>query len=320
MSDAAGTPVLSVVVTVVEGEPALTRCLSALAAQEGAPGLDVIVPFDGPLPQAAALRQRFPAARFVDTGHPLPAGSRNAYDEHALYERRRAAGLRAATGTLAALLEDRGWPRPDWARTMIELHARSNAAGIGGVVEHGGRGPLRWALFFADFGRYQPGVREGRAEYLSDVNICYKREPLERVRHLWQESYQESTVNWALAREGHDLLLSSRPVVVEERAVARLGPTVLERMHWARIFAHVRGREAASRWACLAWAAATPLLPLVLFTRHLRRQLAIGRHLAAFAGAAPATLLVLACWAAGEFVGYCEAAWRWRPRATPAGR
>jgi hypothetical protein len=48
---------------------------------------------------------------------------------------------------------------------------------------------------------------------------------------LWRDSYQESTVNWALRREGWALHLSHAPVVVEERADARLWPAMLERMH-----------------------------------------------------------------------------------------
>jgi hypothetical protein len=301
-------PALSAVVTVVEGGSALVSCLESLSAQTGSPDLEIIVPFDDAVPEVARLAERFPHVRFIDNGSITSRSSRNAFDEHALYERRRAAGLRAARGTLAALLEDRGCPRRDWAATVISLHERTPAPAIGGVVEHGGRGALRWALFFSDFGRYQPGVPEGAVEYLSDVNISYKRDALDAVRHLWEESYQESTVNWALRRAGHELRLTHAPVVVETRAQARLLPVMRERMHWARIFAHVRGREAPSRAACLAWAAVTPVLPLVLFVRHLRREIRLRRHLRDFALASPALVLLLHCWGFGEWIGYVEAA------------
>jgi len=307
-------PALSVVVTVVEGGAALTRCLDALGAQQGAPALEVIVPFDEAIPEVRRLNARYPFVRFVEMGAITADDNRNAFDEHALYERRRAAGLRVATGRLAALVEDRGAPRTDWAAAMIALHDRRPDGAIGGVVEHGGRGALRWALYICDFGRYQPGVPEGAVEYLSDVNICYKRESLETVRHLWRDIYQESTVNWALRRSGEALYLSHLPVVVEQRAVARLWPVMQERMHWARIFAHVRGREATSRSACVVWAVATAVLPAVLLIRHVRRQLEIGRHLPEFVRALPALLLLLLCWSLGEFLGYLEAALAWRPR------
>lgn len=302
-------PDLSVVVTVVEGEPALTRCLDALASQAGAPDLEVLVPYDASLAELIdGLEPRYPAVRFVPMGTIARDQSRNAFDAHGLYERRRAAGLRASTGRFVALLEDRGWPRPDWAEQMIDLHTRLPYGAIGGVVDHGGRGALRWALFYCDFGRYQRSVSEGPAEFLSDVNICYKREALDAVRPLWEKVYQESTVNWALKRAGAGLHLSRAPVVVEQRAEARLWPVMRERLHWARIFAHVRGRETPSVGTCLAWSAATALLPALLFARHLRREIGPRGAPLAFLKAAPATLLLLHCWSLGECVGYLEAA------------
>jgi hypothetical protein len=308
--------VLSVVITVVEGDPTLSRCIDAVSMQAGSPDLEIIVPFDAAIPEVAKLADRLPHVRFVDAGTIPDAPIRNAFNEHALYEHRRAAGLRAANGRLIALLEDRGVPQSDWATGMIQLHASLDAGAIGGVVAHGGRGPLRWALFLCDFGRYQPCVAEGPVEYLSDVNICYKREAIESLRHLWSHKYQESTVNWALRRAGDQLYLSRLPVVVEQRAVAGLWPAMKERIHWARIFAHVRGRETPSRWRRLLWAAVTPVLPLVLFSRHLRRQLGSTTDRIQFATAIPALLLLLYCWSLGECIGYCEAAFaRPEPRA-----
>ena len=311
-------PVLSVVVTVVEGDPALTRCLEALSMQTGAPDMEVIVAYDDAIPEVSELATRFPGVRFLDTGAISQGMCRNAFAEHALYERRRAAGLRAATGRLVGMLEDRGWPRSNWATAVIELHDRTAFAAIGGVVEHGGRGALRWALFFCDFGRYQPRVREGDAEYLTDVNICYKREALEAVRDLWHESYQESTVNWGLRRRGYGLHLSQAPVVVEQRATVRLWHVIQERVHWARSFAHVRGREAGSPLTCVIWATATPILPLLLFVRHLQRQLRTRQHIPEFVRAIPATLTLLHSWSLGECIGYCEAARSLRQPSRPS--
>lgn len=310
-------PVLSVVVTVVEGGAALTRCLDALSVQSRQSDIEVLVAYDDTIAEVVTLAPKYPWVRFVRMGAASAGASRNAFAEHGLYERRRAAGLRAARGRLVAMLEDRGRPRPDWSAAMIDLHDRLPSGAIGGVVEHGGHGAVRWALFFCDFGRYQPAVPGGAVEYLSDVNICYKREALDGVRDLWQEIYQESTVNWALRRRGYELHLSQAPVVVEERALAPLWPIMRERMHWARIFAHVRGHEAPSRLACLLWAAATPALPTLLFVRHLRRQLSLRRYLSEFARASLATFVLLHCWSLGECLGYLEAA---AGRASPQRR
>jgi hypothetical protein len=299
---------LSVVVTVVEGGSALTRCLEAIASQVGVTALEVIVPYDNTIPEVGQLAERFPTFHFVNIGVVSRDIRRNAFAEHMLYEQRRAAGLRVACGRLVALLEDRGWPQRDWARTMIALHDDPTVAAVGGAIEHGGTGSVRWALFFCDYGRYQVPLEAGDAEYLTDINICYKRDAIERVREIWAASYREATVNWALRRQGCRLLLSPQPVVVERRQEVNLRAVLMERMHWARGFGHVRGQELGSPFRCVVWATAAPLLPFVLFARHLRRQLTKRRHTREFVVAMPAIFMLLAFWSLGEFVGYCEAA------------
>ena len=291
----------------VEGDPALTRCLESLSRQVDPPAMEVIVPWDDSIPEVGRLAERFPEHRFLALGS-LAEGDApgHPYTAHLLYDRRRAAGLCAARGRLLAMLEDRGFPRPDWARAMVELHDRLPHAAIGGVIENAATGSLRWALFFCDFGRYQPPLEPGDPEYVSDINVCYKRQDLEAVRELWEHRYQEVTVNWALRRAGRGLHLSERPVVVHERRPASLRSMLVERIHWGRIFGQVRARE-MSPWARLARAASTPLLPSLLFLRHLRRQLHKRRDLREFVAAIPATLTLLHFWSLGELLGYLEA-------------
>jgi hypothetical protein len=299
-------PDLSVVVTVVEAGPALRRCLKALSNQDRPPVLEIIVPYDDTIPEVGYLKNEFPIVRFLDLGSLHKKGApQNEFSRHVLYDRRRAAGLRAAGGRLLALLEDRGRPRSDWARSMVELHDSTTYSVIGGAIENGAAGSLRWAIFFCDFGRYQAPLEQENPEYVTDVNICYKREALESVRELWEQRYQEPTVNFGLQRRGHGLYLSDRPVVIQERANLSLWSSLQERIHWGRTFGRIRGSE-ISRSQCLALAASTPFVPILLFIRHLRRQLQKQRHVGKFVRAIPAMLLLLHFWALGEFVGYCE--------------
>ena len=117
----AGTrPILSVVVTIVEGGEALRRFLGALRAQADGPPLEVIVPFDASAGSVAGLSREFPEYTFLDLGAvPTTRAPETASGQHELYDRRRAAGLAAARGDLVAILEDRGIPRPDWSRTAV---------------------------------------------------------------------------------------------------------------------------------------------------------------------------------------------------------
>ncbi len=295
-------PRLSVIVTVVDGGPALDRCLAALAGQQAPPSLEILVPVDETATEASAIAARFPAVRVLALGRlPTDRPADSFAGQHELFDRRRAAGLAAATGELVAIVEDRGVPAADWARAMSDAHAALPHAVIGGAVACGSPSLLNQAVYFCDFGRYQPPFAPGPRPFVTDVNVCYKRAAIEATRALWAERYHETTVHWALARDGATLWLSPAPLVVQHRGRLALGPLLRERFAWARLFAWTRGREvsAAHRWLL---AALTPLLPAVLYLRHLRGRLG-GHDLGRFLLASPAIVLLLAAWSAGEAAG-----------------
>jgi hypothetical protein len=297
-------PALSIVVTVVDGGPALERCLLALRHQEGPDSLEVVIPWDQSLAGMDGISAHFPEFHFlplgtIETMRPRfgPAG------QHELFDRRRAAGLAAATAPLVAILEDRGVPRAEWARTLIQLHARLPNAVIGGAIENGRDRLLNWAVYFCDFGRYQLPFAGGPRAYVSDVNISYKRPALEAVRELWRERYHETTVHWALQRKGEELYLDPSPVVDQMRDSLRLGSMLRERIGWGRLFAYTRAREVTpGRRALLA--ASAPLLPIILFLRLAAHQWRTRRTMGRFILAAPLVAGLLAGWAAGECIGY----------------
>lgn len=300
-------PDLSVVVTIVDGGEILDRHLAALTAQTGKQTLDIIVPYDHMTGDAADLAEKYPAVRFVDLGTILdgliPA---NPLQVHAFYDTRRAEALKLAEGGLIAITEDRGMPAPDWAEAMIRLHRQHPDAVIGGSVENGVDRLANWAIFFCDFGRYQPPLDEVNPEYVTDTNICYKRDALYSVAHLWETVYQEPEVNWELRRRNAGLRLSDAARTVQEREIDGLGSVASERFHWARLFGMVRGRE-MPRTKCARYALMAPALPVLLFVRHFRRQIKKGQHIGRFIQASPLTLFFLVCWSAGEAVGYLEA-------------
>ena len=209
---------LSVVMTIVQGGPTLEACLEALGHQVDAPNLQLIIPFDDTVADLAPIRQRFEAAsrpgcvyEFIDLGAietdrapEHPAG------QHELFDRRRAAGLAHARGALIAILEDRGVPRPDWAATAARLHRMPHAV-IGGVVDNGVDRLLNWAVYFCDFSRYAPPVDAGPRDYVTDVNVCYKRHAIDRTKDLWQDRYHETTIHWGPAARRRDPVLVVRP-------------------------------------------------------------------------------------------------------------
>ena len=304
MPPAPGATAFSVVVTVVDGGAALERCLTALTAQDVP--LDIIVPVDATAAAAAAVARRFPAVRVVElgelaTGHPAhsPGG------QHELFDRRRAAGLAAATGHLVAIVEDRGVPDPGWARAFQALHDRLPNQVIGGAVALGRSALLNRAVFACDFARYAPPFEPGPRGYVTDVNVCYKRAALEQTRELWRERYHETTVHWALQRDGQSLYLAAEPVVRQHRDGLALGALLRERFAWGRLFAMTRARESPLE-ARLLRIATAPLLPLVMWARMVPGAARRG-ELAALLAATPAIWALLGAWAAGEAAGYATA-------------
>ncbi|MEZ5895317.1 MAG: hypothetical protein R3C40_10635 [Parvularculaceae bacterium] len=303
---APSAPELTVIVTVVDGGEVLMRSLDALATQKNPPAMRVIVPYDATIPEIAGMAVRYPQFEFPDLGALCDGAPKDAFEQHVVFDKRRSGGLAAATGPLVALVEDRGWAQPDWARKMVEAHAKYPDGAIGGAIDCAAATALNWAIFFADYGRYQAPFDSARPDYASDTNICYKRAAVEATRSLWATQYREAEVNWAVRDRAGGLRLDDGPKTVQQRLPARLGKVMHERLHWGRMYGLVRA-EGVPFAGRLKWLLAAPILPLFLYVRHLRRQLRLGRHVGWFVRATPAMFFILFFWALGEFAGYLGA-------------
>lgn len=295
---------LSVVVTIVDGEDAMEELLAALVPQSARVPLEVIVPWDATVSSTAALAAKFPDVIFpglgeLTTERPITSEA----GRHELFDRRRAAGLAAAGGDLVAILEDRGVPRGDWAETVVRLHAENEHAVIGGAIECAPRQRLlNWSFWVTDFGRYGLPFEAHEASWVSDVNVTYKRRAVDATRELWRERFREPIVHWGLIERGESMLLSPELVVLHRRPPATLGELIPERFHWGRLFGHIRAMHlsAARR---LVYALAGPLIPLLLLVRHGRVQARRGR-LGRYLRAAPLVAILLVAWTTGEVWGY----------------
>jgi hypothetical protein len=295
---------LSVIVTMVGGQVFVRRCLDRLAPQIQGRPIEVIVPYDSTATGIDQLKRDFPQVLFPNMGvvktETCP-GTQTA--AHEIYDRRTAAGLNAARGEILALLQDYGAPDPLWCDQVLEAHRRLPHGVIGGAVEHNGKGALNWAVYFLDFGRYQLPLREGTIEYLTDVNVSYKRAVLESVRELWVERYKEVTVNWALARQSVVLWQKPQIVVCQDRGDLSFRDLVTERCSWGRLFGFIRTREItfASR---LMYIILSPVIPIVLLGRTAWKVFSGRRNRARFLLSFPPLVALTLVWSFGEFVGY----------------
>lgn len=302
-SVAPDAPVLSVIVTIVDGGDVLRRFLDALLSQVDAPTMEVFCPYDATNAEVALLQAEYPRATFlnmgaVDTFRPISTAA----GQHELYDRRRAAGLAPARGELIAILEDRAPPRPDWAKTMQRLHAELPHAAIGGPIECASTDVLNWCFYAADFTRYELPFESGPRRWVSDVNVCYKRRAMDSTRHVWRERFNEALVHWTLLDQGETLFLTSEAVVDYTTPYRSLAAVLPVRFHWGRLFGQARTTHIGA-FTRLAYIAAGPLIPLRLFARHGVTQFRKGHGLQ-FVKASPVMFTMLVAWASGEVWGY----------------
>ena len=293
---------LSVVITVTSGSPHLEACLAALAQQRDAPPFEVIVPLDDTLPDAARWIESYPDVIFPRVPNaPARASSYTDGARHLAYDRRRATGLQAARAPVIALTEDHACPAPDWCERIDAAHRDTPHAVIGGAIENGNQGAVARAVFCCDFGRYEAPLQEGPAEYVSDVNVSYKRAALYEVTETWENAYHETAVHGAIAKRGGTLWLTPNVVVEQRRGPLSLTESLAERYTWGRLYAGKRTEEISTTRRAL-FALLSTALPLVLLIRHLRR--AWLRKRAGTGAPLPLVALLLCAWSLGECMGY----------------
>lgn len=277
--------------------------MKALAAQDGAPHFEIIVPVDQSVQGVFALRQAFPNVRFVKAkcdGKLI--ASPDIGISHLAIDRRRAAGLAEARGDIVALTEEHARPSRDWCARIIECHRAPHAV-IGGAIENARPRPLNWALFFMDAGRYQNPLPEGPSRFASDVNVSYKRVYLDSIRSLWEVMYNETGVHDAIRAAGGTVWLTPKLVVWQDRGKLDLGKALRERFAWARLYAGRRSQGVSGKIRC-ALALGSPILALLLPLRAGRTTFSRGRHRGEFLKVSPILLLMSGVWAIGELTGY----------------
>lgn len=281
---------LSVVVVALEGGEALRATLAALRTQE---------PCGGPVEVLVACDETIAPA----PGGELADGVRLVRVPGAVSPAEmRAVAVAQTRAPIVALTEDHCVPAADWCARIVAAHRLPRAA-IGGAIEK--REPddsLGWAVYFADYSRYMLPLAAGAAPYLSDCNVSYKREALERVRHRWSTAFHETVVHAAL-HAAHEETWLDPSIVVHESRQLPLGDLLRDRYRHGRLFAALRSTELGRgrRLTMSAMALGLPVLSVGrIAARTVARRRAAGRLLASL----PALVLLSAAWAAGECTGY----------------
>lgn len=294
---------LTIIVTVVSGKDSMNNCLKALYPQVDFNNAEIIVPYDKWAENISELASEFPKVQFhfmEDLG--LAEDKEVASHEHRLYDRRRAIGLRLAGGKIIAMTEDHATPSSNWVEQILLAHNQPYQI-IGGAIENGTDCPLNWAWYYCDFGRYGRPFPARKINYVSDVNVSYKKEALDSVREVWYEAYRETILHWTLQERGADLILNEDVVVYQQRPKISLLNAMRERIAWGRVFAETRV-AVCSLSRRLVYAVGALLLPPLLLFRVFRNMSRQKRTFKQIIQTLPIAFLLLIGWSLGELFGY----------------
>jgi hypothetical protein len=285
------------------GREDLRGCLQQIVTQRGGDSIEIVVPCDETVRNVDELRTSFPQVKFLDLGVvPTAAPPASAMARHERFEKCISAVLERASGSHVALLQD--WSKPDrnWSSCLTDA-TRLPYAAVGGAIDHAGRGLLNWAVYFVDFGRYQPPLPGGPAPYASDMNIVYRLDDLEEVRQAWERQYNEALVNWSLRAKGKMLWLKPEMIVLHDRGRLSIRALIAERLSWGRVFGAARARALPAH-RLLFYIVLSPLIPFVIVARAAAIVFQRGRNRVRFLQAFPLCLLLAVLWALGELAGY----------------
>ena len=281
---------VSVVVVAICSLQNISRTLTALRAQQGAPPFSVIVAADPRLGSLSELRREFSEVEFLARD-----GCRTPIELAAL-------GIEAATGERILLTEDSCLPDPRWVHSLASSEWRGRGA-VGGVIDPGVSASAgMWAFYFVDFFRYMGPMGTGEMPTLSVCNVAYSRSQLNEIQNVWRGSFLETTVHDAL-RERFGPLEIQPDAVVRIRRDVKFRDAVYERYAFGRLFGATRVANApVSRRAYFALLA--PALPVLLTGRMAAKAASSPPARASFIKALPSLLTMVAAWSWGEWLGY----------------
>jgi hypothetical protein len=285
------SPALSVVLATDVYET-IEPVVRALRAQTVHAELEVVLvsPDPEPLETRVATLDDFATVRVVEIDALVPLAPA------------RAAGVRAATAPIVYVGETHVFPEPGWAEALIEAHAGPWGAVVPGFGNANPDGALSWAAFLADYGAWLAVLPRRELTWAPTYNTAYKREALLDLEPLD-----------AMLTTGDALIIglraSGRGFAFEPLARVRHA-NIADPRHWlverylsGLLTAHSRMQD----WSWgrrLAYAAGSPLIPIVCLTR-VRRGVAAARRTGAISLATyPALVAGAFISAAGELVGY----------------
>ena len=218
-----------------------------------------------------------------------------------------AAGVRAASALVVALVEDHAFPDPNWAESLLAAHEGPWTAVGPAIVNANPASLAGWSDFVLGYGPWMEPAQAGPRPFLPGHNCSYKRAALLALGDELEEMLEAETVlHYRFAAQGNGLYLEPRARVAHLN-VSRWPAALSSRFHSGRVYASAL-RTGWSTPRKATYAVASPLIPFVRFAHCLRQLREPGRRGLVPRAALPGLALSLVCDGAGQVAGHLAGA------------
>ena len=290
--EARSRPSISVIVAACDASPDPSLALASLQAQGRAGVAEVL------------LVDRLDRQRVAD-----PAGGwarcRHLKIPNANLPRLKEAAIRAARADVVAILDSTASAEPEWIGEILAAFDDPEVAAVGGSVSLAdAESRTSRALFLFEYGAFNPPLESGPTEGdLPGNNVAYRRSLLLEgcAEILDEEGFNKPFCHQRLREMGGRLVLRP-PMAVHHRAPSDFGAVARSRFHYGRCFGATRRRRATPGMRLL-YVLGSPLVPILLVARHLRRCRRHPANRRLLAGATAPLVGICLSWGFGEWLG-----------------
>lgn len=215
----------------------------------------------------------------------------------------RAAGIRAATAPFVFIGETHSFPRPGMFEALLQTHADGNAVVVPIFENANPDLVVSWAGFLNGYAEWTEGANAGEITYAPLFNVSYDRSFLVGLgADLEHTLTAGGDMMGRIRGAGYSVWMEPR-ARIEHWNIELMRDWLPQRLAAGRVIASLRSR----RWPIhrrIAFALASPLIPLVLLAR-IRKGIARSiRHNRAPLRVLPTIALGMLVQAAGEMAGY----------------
>jgi hypothetical protein len=207
------------------------------------------------------------------------------------------------TAPIVVIGETHTYPDPRWAEALIRAHEGQRwAVIVPGFGNANPNGPLSWAIFLLDYGRWLAGLPAGEIGLAPTHNASYKREVLLSIPALDTALAHGDELTLKLKSGGHRAYFEPS-AVIDHLNVTQLAPWLHERFLGGRLIAGQRALR-WPWWKRLLYVVGSPLIPVVILRRIWRGVRLTRRRTRLPFGTLPALIIGAMVSAMGEMVGY----------------